>query len=125
MPQISKFKLPPLQLGKETLGERIARFRKEKGHTQVELAQKIGITQVLVSDYERGRLRPHYEMIIRFAMALGITSDDLLGLKQTKNEDNKPSRNLLRRLKKIDDLPLSQKKTLLKTIDTFLKAAEK
>jgi len=45
MPRVSKFKLAPLQLGKETLGERIARLRKEKGYTQVELAQKIGINQ--------------------------------------------------------------------------------
>ena len=85
MPQVSKYKLPPLKLGKETLGQRIARLRKERGYTQIELAKKIGITQVLVSDYERERLRPHYEMIIRFALALGVTTDELLGLKTSKN----------------------------------------
>jgi DNA-binding XRE family transcriptional regulator len=39
--------------GQETLGRRIARLRKERGYTQVELAEKIGIIQVLISDYER------------------------------------------------------------------------
>lgn len=32
---------------------------------------------------------------------------------------------LIRRIKKIQNLPPSQQKTLLKTIDTFIKAAEK
>ena len=93
--------------------------------TQVELAEQIGITQVLVSDYERARLRPHYEMIIRFAKALGVTTDELLGLKPSKNEGNKPNLNILRRMKRIEELPLTQQKILLKTIDTFFKAAEK
>ena len=125
MPQVSKYKLPPLKLGKETLGKRIARLRKERGYTQVELAKKIGISQVLVSDYERERLRPHYEMIIRFAQALEVSSDELLGLKASKNEGNTPSLKILRRLKKIEGLPPPQQKTLLKSIDMFLKGAEK
>jgi len=40
-----------------------------------------------------------------------------------KNGDAKLSLRLLRRVKRIEDLPQSQQKTLLKTIDTFLKAA--
>ena len=84
MPQKSKYKLQPLNLRKETLGKRIARLRKERGYTQVELAKKIGITQALISSYERNRLRPNYEMIIRFALALEVTGDEILGLKVTK-----------------------------------------
>jgi len=115
-----------LNSGKESLGQRIGRLRKERGYTQVELAEKIGITQVLVSDYERAGLRPHYEMIIRFAKALGVTTtDELLGLKPSKNEGNKPNLRIFRRMKKIEELPLTQQKILLKTIDTFFKAAEK
>jgi hypothetical protein len=65
-------------------------------------------------------------MIIRFAKALGVTTTDkLLGLKPSKNEGNKPNLKILRRMKKIEELPLTQQKILLKTIDTFFKAAEK
>ena len=64
-------------------------------------------------------------MIARFALALGVSSDELLGLKASKGEGDKPSLNILRRLKKIEALPPTQQKTLLKTIDTFLKGAEK
>lgn len=125
MPQVSKIKLPPLQIGKESLGQRIARLRKERGCTQVQLAKKIGITQVLVSDYERNRIRPHYEMIIRFAIVLGVSTDELLGLKATKGEGNQPSLKILRRMKKIEALPPAQQKVLFKNIDMFLKGAEK
>lgn len=124
MPRRSKYNLPPLDLGSETLGERIARLRKEKGHTQIDIANEIGISQVLISDYERNKIRPHYEMIIRLAMALGITTDCLLGLKEDKTSVNKPNLKLQQRIKKIEDLPPAQQKVLLKTIDTFLKGAQ-
>ncbi len=125
MPRRSRLKLPPLNLGKETMGERIARLRKERGYTQAELAEKTGIIQALISDYERDKLRLHAEMVIRFAQALEVATDELLGLNgKRKNGDNgKLSLRLLRRSKKIEELPSSQQKTLLKTIDTFLKGA--
>jgi transcriptional regulator with XRE-family HTH domain len=127
MPQISKLQLPLLDLGNETLGQRLARLRKEKGYTQTQLAQKIGIIQSIVSEYERDTRRPHYEMIIRFALALETTTDNLLGLSgfPPTNEQTNSSLKILKRVKKIEQLPASQQKILFKTIDTFLKAAEK
>lgn len=122
-----KKKLPPLDLGKETTSQRIARLRKERGYTQVELAEKTGIPQTLSTDYERDNLRLNSEMVISVAQALEVTTDELLGIKAANgNGDNrKASLRLLRRVKRIEDLPPSQQKTLLKTIDTFLKAAGK
>lgn len=125
MPKKSKLKLPPLDIEAEALGKRLMRLRKERGLTQVELAKKIGITQVLVSDYERERLRPHYEMIIRLAQALEVTTDQLLGVKLSRASSSNPNLKLIQRLKKIEALPAAQQKALLKTIDTFLKGAEK
>ncbi len=124
MPRVSKLKLPPLNLGKESLGQRIARFRKLKGYTQVQLADKIGLTQVLISDYERDKIRPHPEMIIRFSMALEVSSDHLLGLKEPKDAGHTHSLKVLRRIKNIEELPASQQKVLFQIIDTFLKGAK-
>jgi transcriptional regulator with XRE-family HTH domain len=125
MPKLSKLNLPPLNLGQETIGQRISRLRKEKGLSQVELAQKIGLIQALVSEYERDKIRPHYEMVIRFALALEISADELLGLTPPKKAVSKPSLKILRRLKKIENLPPSQQTTILRNIDMFLKGAEK
>lgn len=125
MPQKSKFKLPPLDLSKESVGQRIARIRKERGYTQVELADRIGIIQALVSDYERDRLRLNADMAVRFALALEVTTDELLGLRPSSGRGKKASRKVLRRLEQIESLSPHQQATLLKTIDTFLKGAQK
>lgn len=90
--------------------------------TQVELADKTGLVQTLVSDYERGKLRLNADMIVRFAGALGVSTDDLLQPSGPKPA-TKPNRRVLRRLEQIETLPPSQQNVLLKTIDTFLKAA--
>lgn len=119
----SRLKLPPLDGDGETLGERIARLRKERGYTQTELAERIGIIQALVSDYERGKLRLNAEMVVRFAEALEVSTEDLLRPKGNRPLARKPSRRVLRRLEKIERLPRHQQATLLKTIDTFLRGA--
>lgn len=38
---------------------------------------------------------------------------------------SKPNLKIQKRMKKIDELPESQQKALLRTIDTFLKGAER
>jgi transcriptional regulator with XRE-family HTH domain len=108
----------------EPFGRRLARLRKERGLTQVGIAERVGVVQTIVSDYERGKLRLNAEMVVRFAEALEITTDELL----KPNEDGtplrrKPSLRMQHRLEKIENLPVRQQSTLLKTIDTFLKGA--
>ena len=124
MARKSKLILAPLNTGKESFGSRLSRIRKSKGFTQVELAEKMGIIQVLISDYERDKLRLHHDMVARFAQALDVSADELLGIKPSKGKEDKPSMRIAQRLKKIEDLPPAQQKTLLKTIDTFIKAAQ-
>lgn len=108
----------------ESPRERLARLRKERGWTQVELAERVGITQRLLSDYECGRLRLNGDMIVRLVNALEVTADELLQPVTKKHAlRRKPSLRVLRRLEKIEKLPAHQQSTLLKTIDTFLRGA--
>ena len=73
--------LPPLNICKQPIGHRIAMIRKEKGLTQQNLADKIGISRSLLSNYEVARNRLYDEMLIRFAIALDVSLDYLVGLK--------------------------------------------
>lgn len=123
MPRVSRLKLPPIEDSEESLGNRIARLRKERGYSQAELAERIGIIQALVSDYENEKLRLTAEMAVRFARALEVTTDDLLQPKG-KQRTLKPSRKVLRRLEQIESLPSHQQQTVLKTIDTMLKGLQ-
>ncbi|MFR8387403.1 MAG: helix-turn-helix domain-containing protein [Lachnospirales bacterium] len=54
------------------LGERIKKVREEKGIKQKDLADKIGISYVMLSQYERGVRTPKYEMIDKIAKSLDI-----------------------------------------------------
>jgi len=125
MPKKSRLQLPPLDLpsADESLGQRLARLRKQRGYTQVELADQIGIIQSLISDYERDRLRPHAEMIVRFALTLGVSTDEVLGVARPDKSHGVPQgRRILRRLQKIETLPKRDQEALLRTIDAFLSA---
>ena len=65
-----------------TIGKRLAFLRKMRGATQVEIADQLGMTQALVSDYERGKLRLHGGLVVAFAKALRVSADEILGLKR-------------------------------------------
>jgi transcriptional regulator with XRE-family HTH domain len=118
-----KSKLAPTTAEKETLGLRLAQVRKERGLTQVELAERTGLIQVVVSDYERGRLRLPADMALRFAEVLGVTVDELLQAPKGRIA-KQPSLKLVRRMEQIESLPVYQQRALLTTIDTFIAAAE-
>jgi len=123
MAKKSGLKLTPVDFDKESLGERLARIREERGLTQKEVARRTGQIQTLVSDYERGRLLPAADMIVRFSVALGITADELLQPKVRKRAPpRKISRKVLNRLERIESLPPYKQRTLLTTIDSFLRA---
>jgi transcriptional regulator with XRE-family HTH domain len=102
-------------------------MRKERGFTQNEVAARTGLTQVLVSDYERDRLRLSAEMAVRFVEALGIATDDLLRprKKSAPAPVRQPSLKLMRRMERIETLPPYQQRALLTTIDQFLATQER
>jgi transcriptional regulator with XRE-family HTH domain len=120
-PSVSK---PPLDLGGETLGQRLARLRKQGGFTQIEFAEKVGITQVLISAYETDRHLFSAEMAIRFALALDVSTDDLLHPQAKRPASKSPSLKVQRRIEQIETLPLYEQRALLTTIDKFLVAAQ-
>jgi transcriptional regulator with XRE-family HTH domain len=122
MPKPSKLALLPLPPSDETPGQRLARIRRERGFTQVELAEKIGLVQTLVSDYERGKLRLNAGMILRFARALEVSTDDLLQPFRGPLPARKPSRRVLQRLERIEALPAHLQTTVLKSLDLMLQS---
>jgi transcriptional regulator with XRE-family HTH domain len=130
MPQKPRFKLPAVSQ-MESMGQRLTRFRKARGLTQIELAGQLGITQSLLSSYERDRLKLSAEMAMHFAQALNVGGDELLGLNAgrrkaaAKKENGEMSLKLVRRLKGIEQLPQTKQKALLSMIDSVLKSAER
>jgi len=123
MPQKPKSELKPLPFNpQESLGLRLARIRKERALTQAQLAEKIGIDKTLVSDYEREKIRMYDDLVLRFAIALGVSTDELLGLKDYNSEAPSVSLRLMKRLAVIDTFPEAKKKHILRTLDDSIKA---
>lgn len=67
----------------QTLGAMIAALRKEKGMTQLELAEKMGVTDKAVSKWERDLSCPDVNTIPRLAELFGISVDELMQVKTT------------------------------------------
>lgn len=107
------------------LGKRLAHLRKMRGYSQQELARRVGAVQVVISDYEHGKLRLSAEMALRFAVALDVPIQELLQLSRPLAVEPapRPSRRLLRRLERIERLPRRKQRALLTTIDAFLNSA--
>lgn len=63
-----------------TTGDRIAKKRHERGWTQRELAQQIGLNIKSIKDWESGVSLPSAKTIIKLCQLLNVSSDYLLGL---------------------------------------------
>ena len=63
---------------KKTFGTKIAEMRKEKGMTQLELAEKMGVTDKAVSKWERDLSFPDVNSIPKLAEIFDVTVDELM-----------------------------------------------
>ena len=107
------------------IGARLAQLRKEKGITQGELAKLLAISQPMVSDYERGELRLHGELILHLTQILGVSADELLGREEApKRKGSIKNRRLLRQVQALDKLSKRDQQALLRTIEAFLGKAK-
>lgn len=107
---------------KESVGERIQRFRKARGLTQTEFGKLLGVSQRVVTYYESqgGSLSP--ELLVKFAEALGVSTDALLGSeRQPKRAAAFAPENprLWRRFKRVEELPDHDRKAVLKMIEAL------
>jgi transcriptional regulator with XRE-family HTH domain len=108
----------------DTSGHRVTQLRKERGLTQQEMAERLGVSQPVVSDYECGALRLHGELIARLAEILAVSADEILGLTPlTDRTGALKNRNLHRRLQQLERLPQRDQQALLRTIDAVLAKA--
>jgi transcriptional regulator with XRE-family HTH domain len=87
----------------------------------VELAKRVGIIQSLMSDYETNRLRLSAEMAVRFALALDVSTDELLHPKAKQRNSRKPSLKVMRRMEEIEKLPARRQAFVLSALDSILR----
>lgn len=81
----------------EMIGKFISACRKEQGLTQMQLAEKLNITNRAVSKWETGKSVPDVSLMLDLCGILGITVNELLGGKRITMEDyhKKAEENLM------------------------------
>lgn len=91
----------------------LTELRKEKGLSQKEAAAKLGISQALLSHYEKGIRECGQSFLIRVAEFYDVTCDYLLGRSKMRNELDAVSDTILSDNSSSDSYPTGR---------TFLKA---
>ena len=61
------------------IGERMREYRRSIKMTQADFASRLGVTGAAVSAYETGNRLPSYEVLVKIANILGVSTDALLG----------------------------------------------
>lgn len=87
------------------LSKRIYEIRMSFGWTQVQLAQKLGVTKQTVSNWENDNIQPSIDMLIKISKIFNVSTDYLLGLTPTNsiNVDGLPIEFVSHIVQIIDD----------------------
>ena len=87
------------------LSKRITELRLSFGWTQVQLAQKLGITKQTVSNWENDNIQPSIDMLVKLSKIFNVSTDYLLGLTPANsiNVDGLPAEFVSHIVQIIDD----------------------
>ncbi|WP_264704438.1 WO male-killing family protein Wmk [Wolbachia endosymbiont (group B) of Apotomis betuletana] len=105
------------------VGEKVKSWRLERGYTQKDLAEKIGVKYWVILQYEKGNRRISIERLYAIAEALSISITDLIPVSKSCLEDEgEEILDLVREYKKINDQELRRMFCLL---TKFVQVSEK
>lgn len=79
----------------KSFGNMIAALRKAKGWTQLELAEKMGITDKAVSKWERDLSYPDIGSLPRLAEILGVSVEELMNLRKEPEAGGKKASDII------------------------------
>lgn len=103
------------------LGERIKRLRQERGWSQAQLGQKLGVHQKQISGYERDVHVPSTELLIRISEAFDVSLDYLVsGGNGASQRIDVADRELIRHMEAIDKLPEKDKEAIKAVLESFI-----
>jgi transcriptional regulator with XRE-family HTH domain len=102
------------------IGEIIKHRRIYLGYTTRELAQQAGITQRMLTRYERQGVMPTKKVMEKLAVALEISLEELQGLRREWQQEGFNQKEFDNKLNKARTFNLENKITLNKVLDTMM-----
>ncbi len=76
---------------------RIRYYRERMGLTMYELGQKVGCTESAISNYELGKRKPDYEMLLKISEVLETDVMHLIGRAEAGEEEEIPEITMIAR----------------------------
>jgi transcriptional regulator with XRE-family HTH domain len=105
----------------EGFGDRLKRLRINRGLSQTELAESVGLRYAHIGRYERGQSKPSSEMLRRLSDILGVSTDYLLnGTEEDAAVADLKDRDLLNMFKEVDSYSQDEKEFIKKVLDALL-----
>jgi transcriptional regulator with XRE-family HTH domain len=115
-------KVPP----SSDFAERLTQARRNRGLTQIQLAELIGSSQRAISHYETIAEYPPTNVLVALAQALEVSTDELLGLKTPKRQqrvrDDPETRRLWKTMQLVADLPERDRRAVARLIQSLVSA---
>ena len=113
----------PLGMKERTLegfGTRLAALRQARGLSQEELAAEVDVSRRVIAYYETQSAQPPGALLVDLARALAVSADELLGMKPVRETLSPKTARLLKRLRRIEELPPADQRAVLKLVDAML-----
>ena len=86
------------------IGSRIRKYREENNLSQKQLAEKIGVSNSRVSNWEQGLNRPDADILAAICVALDVSPSLLLGIQVTGDELTEQERKVLKAYRDKEDV---------------------
>ena len=105
------------------LGARIALARRDRGLTQQDLADHLGLAQQTYAHYEMGRVRFPASILPLLGEILGMTPEELLGQPAQPKPRKGPTPRILQQLERISQLPKTKQHVVSEMLEMVLAQA--
>jgi len=114
----------PASQHRPALGERIALARQAAGLTQHQLALALGVSQRVVTYWEREAVSVRADQLAKLAETLAVSVENLLG-QNRKEAAQKPNDKTKQVLQRLQNLPANRRSPLLKAVEKLVSEAER
>lgn len=108
------------------LGQRIAALRRDRGLTQVQLAEALGVAQQTLAHYEAGRLRLLAGALPKLAEQLDVNVEELVGTPHARKQPRAkrgPVPKVQQQLEQVAQLPRADQRAVMRVLDSMLAQA--
>jgi transcriptional regulator with XRE-family HTH domain len=130
MPQHDSTTLARMAISKQersfivAFGQRLAALRKERGLTQVQLAELLDTSQQTVTAYENGTRRVPITTLPLLAHTLGTSIEDLIGAPAPRGQAKRgPAPKIQQQLERVSQLPRARQRMVSEVLDSLLAQA--